>query len=77
MQGRSEIWTLSEGDIGHCMNELDGFSCICIILKVSKRHFLLSQVGTGGNSYFFHGTDLLEQEENEPKKVGLYFQKIC
>ena len=27
------------------------------------------KVGIGGNSYFFHGTDLLEQEENEPKKV--------
>ena len=27
------------------------------------------QVGSGGNSYFFHGTDLLEQEENDPTKV--------
>ena len=48
-----------------------------MIVKVSKRHFLLSQVGSGGNSYFFHGTDLLEDEENEPEKVDFYLHSIC
>jgi len=37
--------------------------------KGDQRHGPCLRVGSGGNSYFFHGTDLLEQEENDPTKV--------
>jgi len=36
--------------------------------KGNRRQGPCLRVGSGGNSYFFHGTDLLEHEENELKK---------
>jgi len=36
--------------------------------KGDQRYGPCLRVGSGGNSYFFHGTDLLEDEENEPEK---------